>query len=313
MDELKALRTFVRVADLGGFAAAGRSMDLAASVVTRLVADLEERLGVRLLTRTTRKVALTPIGQRYLERVRPLVQEIDAAAADARDAHREVRGQVRLAAPPVFAARQLVQRLPGLQAKHPALAVQLCISAPAAAPAEDADISIVARVGRLDGDFVACPLARSQVVLCASDAYLRRHGTPRTPEDLAAHPLLLASPGRAPRLLRFQHRRGTEAEVVPGPVLLHSPHAELGRSGAIAGMGIAALPSFAVHGDLADGRLQRVLPDWRLAEVSLFACLPTRKQVPAAVRAVLEFLRAEFPVRDDDPWLPAEAPLRLAA
>ncbi|HUG21416.1 substrate binding domain-containing protein, partial [Piscinibacter sp.] len=186
------------------------------------------------------------------------------------------------------------------------------------------DISIVVRAGGLDGDFIAHPLATSQVVLCAAPQYLRRHGQPKDPVGLAGHALLIASLGRMPRAFVMTNignldarQRGTTAEVAPERVVLSSHNAELIRAGALAGMGIAALPSFAVQGDLEQGRLQRVLGDWRLFDVSVFACLPSRKQVPAVVRAVLDFLRAEFPGSDRDPWLPMEAAaphhLRLAA
>jgi DNA-binding transcriptional LysR family regulator len=324
MDQLKAMRTFACVAELGSFAAAARSLNLAPSVVTRLVADLEARLGARLLTRTTRRVSLTQIGQRYFQRVRGIILEVDDAAAAVTDDQHRVRGQVRIIAPPVFAAQQLMSRLPRLHAQHPGIAVNVAASGPVETMHEAYDISIVVRSGDLDGDFVAYPLATSQVVLCAAPEYLRRRGQPQDPADLATHALLVAVPGRMPRAFVMTNtgagdarQAGTTVEVVPENVVLRSHNAELSRAGALAGVGIAALPSFAVQSDLQRGRLQRVLGDWRLFDVSVFACLPSRKQVPAVVRAVLEFLRAEFPGRDRDPWLPMNAPapnhLRLAA
>lgn len=324
MDQLKAMRTFVCVAQHGSFAAAARSLNLAPSIVTRLVADLERQLGARLLTRTTRRVALTQIGQRYCQRARDILLEVDAAAAAVTDDHRHVRGTVRLIAPPVFAARQLMSRLPRLNAQHPEIAVDVAAGGPVETMHEAYDISIVVRAGELDGDFIAYPLARSEVLLCAAPEYLRRCGEPRHPHDLAQHALLIASLGRMPRAFAMTHATAGDrvpgdgtVEVIPERVVVSTHNAELSRAGALSGMGIAALPSFAVQEDLQRGRLQRVLGDWRLFDVRVYACLPCRKQVPAVVRAVLDFLRAEFPEADGDPWLAVEAPpprhLRLAA
>ena len=324
MDQLRAMRAFARVAELGSFAGAARGLDLAPSVVTRLVAELEAQLGARLLTRSTRRVALTPIGQRYLERVHRIVHDVDEAAAAVAAGQREVRGRVRLIAPPVFAALQLMPRLARLQAQHPALAVDVTASGPVATVHEAHDISIVIGPGRLDGDFVAHPLARSQVLLCASPAYLRRCDTPRHPGDMARHALLVTSLDRMPRSVVMTRSEGTDdpphetrVEIVPERVVLSSDNAGLSHAGALAGVGIAALPSFAVQDDLQHGRLVRVLADWHLLELTVHACLPSRRQVPAVVRAMLDFLRAEFPEPDRDPWRPVEVPaqrhLRLAA
>jgi DNA-binding transcriptional LysR family regulator len=317
MDQLKAMRTFVCVAEHGGFAVAARSLKLAPSVVTRLVADLEGQLGARLLTRTTRRVALTQIGKRYYQRVRDIVLEVDAAAAAVTDEQRHVRGKVRIISPPLFAARQLMSRLHRLHAQYPDIAVEVSAGGPVETLHEAYDISIVVRPGELDGDFIAYPLARSQVMLCASPEYLRRCGHPQHPADLAHHALLIASLGRMPRAFAMTRPAaggapGESVEVVAERVLLSSQNGELSRAGALGGMGIAALPSFAVQEDLAGGRLQRVLVDWRLFDVGVHACLPSRKQVPAVVRAVLDFLRAEFPDTDVDPWSSTDrsAPLR---
>jgi DNA-binding transcriptional LysR family regulator len=317
MDQLRAMRTFAEVAGRGGFAAAARALDLAPSVVTRQVAELETQLGARLLTRTTRRVALTPIGQRYLARVQAILHEVDEAAAVVSQGQHSVRGRVRLAAPPLFASRQLLPRLGRLYTRHPEIEVELSASGPVDTLHEGSDISIVARIDPLDGHFIAHHLARSQVLLCAAPAYLRRRGRPQHPDELARHALLVASLARIPRSFGMNHADGSRAELVPERVLLSSHNAELCHAAALAGLGIAALPSFAVQAELAQGRLERVLADWHLLDLEVHACLPSRRQVPAVVRALLDFLRAEFPGGERDPW-PAEGPgpapqLRLAA
>jgi DNA-binding transcriptional LysR family regulator len=315
MDQLRAMRTFAEVAGRGGFAAAARALNVAPSVVTRLVAELERELGARLLVRSTRQVVLTPTGQRYLQRVQGILRDVDEAAAVASQGQQTLRGRVRVAAPPLFAARQLMPRLARLQALHPGLAVDLSAVGPVDSVDAGHDISLIVRGGRLDGDFVAHRLAHTQVLLCAAPSYLRLRGQPQHPCELAQHALLVAALARSPRSHVLTHASGATAEVAPVHVLLSSPNAELCHAGALAGMGIAALPSFAVQAELAQGRLERVLADWRLFDLAVHACLPSRRQVPAVVRAMLDFLRDEFPGGEQDPWLAEAAPppLRLAA
>jgi len=315
MDQIRSLRAFACVAQLGSFSGAARSMGLAPSVVTRLVAELEQHLGARLLTRTTRSVALTQIGQGYLARACDILRDVDEAAAAVQDAQRQVRGRVHITAPAAFAARQLVPRMRRLQAQHPDITLDIATAGAADAPAEAGDIRIVVQADKLDGDFVAHQLARSQLVLCAAPGYLRRHGRPRTPDELARHALLLAGQDRLPRSWAFTNPAGlgdagtnTTVTFKPGRVVLSSHDAEVSHAGALAGMGIAALPSFAVHDDLLHQRLERVLVSWRLSAMKVHACLPSRQQVPAAVRATLNFLRTEFPAADSDPWLPNTTP-----
>jgi DNA-binding transcriptional LysR family regulator len=324
MDQLRAMRTFACVAEHGSFTRAARTMSLAPSIVTRLVAELEQQLDARLLTRTTRRVALTQIGQRYLERVRGILRDVDDATALVSDSQRRMRGRVRLIAPPEFAERQLMPRLPALHARHPEITVHVTAGSPVDTLHEAYDISIVVRSTPLDGDFVAHPLATSKMVLCASPEYLRRSGAPQHPLDLTTHALLVAAPEGAPRRLTLTRsaandgRPGeTSVDLAPERIVLSTPNAWLCHSAALAGLGIAALPSFAVDAELQQRRLIRVLDGWSLKELTIHACLPSRRQVPAVVRAMLDFLKSEFPGAGRDPWLPADAPslphLRLAA
>lgn len=309
MDELKAMRTFVGVVDAGSFAGAARAMDLAPPVVTRTIAELERHLGVRLMARTTRRLALTDVGARYLERVRVIVHAAAEAAALARQAQSEPSGRLRVLAPPAFAAQQLAQRLPRFHRQHPQVTVEV---APAAArQGVDAahDITILVQQPAPDGDFVARRLARSALVACAAPEYLDRHGRPRHPQDLAAHPLLLPAAGAAARGLTFHPpgADGASVTVTPPHARLACPSPELQQAAALAGIGIARLPSFLVEQDLRAHRLEQVLPGWRLPQLSVFACLPTGRHLPASTRAFMDFLVAEFGGRDVDPWLGAAA------
>jgi DNA-binding transcriptional LysR family regulator len=303
MDQLKAMRTFMRVADEGSFVGASRALDVAPAAVTRAVADLEQHLGARLLMRTTRSLSLTDIGTRYLERVRGILREVDEAAALASDAHAQARGHVRVRAPASFAVQQLGARLARFHAAHPEVTVEITADVVVESVDETHDINIVVRRDALDGGFIARRLACSEVIVCAQPEYLDRAGRPDHPQELAGHPLLVPAT-KAGRTLSFEHRSSGEAvTVTPAASALSTSHHGLNHSAALAGMGIAGVPSFLAARDLAEGRLERVLPDWRLFDMTIWACMPTRKQVPASTRAFMDFLVAEFAGEDRDPWL----------
>ncbi|MCW5635164.1 MAG: LysR family transcriptional regulator [Rubrivivax sp.] len=316
MDELRAMRTFAQVVASGSFAGASRSLDLAPAVVTRLVAELEQHLGARLLTRTTRSMALTEIGAHYLERVQRILGEVDDAAALVRQAQAEPAGAVRVLAPPAFAAHQLAHRLPRFHARHPRITVEVTATGPVEAPGAGHDISIVVRQPALAGEFVARRLARSEVIACAAPEYLARFGRPRHPDELAAHQLLLPPLQKG---LTFERTVGDDGDgdaraaritVAPARPLLHSTSPDLHQAGALAGIGIAGLPSFAAEQALRARHLEHVLPGWRLADLSIWACLPSRRHLPASTRVFVDFLVAEFGGHDRDPWIasrPADA------
>ena len=187
MDQLRAMRTFVRVIDEGSFAGAARALDQAPAVITRLVADLEEHLGARLLNRTTRRLALTEIGEAYLERARRILGDVEEAQALATSATNEPRGHLRVLAPPAIAVHQLAKHLPRFFQKYPLVTLEL--SSPGAVETVDEafDLSIIVTKKPLEGDFVARLLARTEVILCASPEYLAKRGRPGHPRELADH------------------------------------------------------------------------------------------------------------------------------
>ena len=306
MDQLKAMRTFVRVIDEGSFAAAARALEIAPAVATRTIADLEAHLGARLMTRTTRSLTLTDIGRRYLERARDILRDVDDATALVSAAHAEPRGQVRVFAPGAFAAQQLGPRLTRFHAAHPQITVELAIRDRVETPDEGHDISIVVAREPLDGDFVARRLARSELIACALPALLDRIGRPQHPDDLAGLPMLV--PGKQWRTQTFVHRETAQSVTVTAATPVLSTVAQaLNLAGAQAGLGVAGLPSYLVAEDLRAGRLEQVLPAWRLFDLTVWACMPSRKQVPASTRAFMDFLVAEFGGEDRDPW-PVRAP-----
>lgn len=311
MDQLKAMRTFARVIDEGSFAAAARAMDAAPAVVTRAVADLEEHLGARLINRTTRRLALTEIGERYLERARAILADVDEAAALASQAHREPRGHVRVQCSPSWAVHQLAKRLPRFRAAYPQVTVEVTAFAPVESLDESHDLTVMVRRQAPDGDFVARRLARSEVITCATPDYLDRRGRPLAPQDLVGHDALIPPVSEMQRGLTFYRGGGGEHEpvdsvtVVPSRPVLTTGNIDLNYAGALAGLGIAGLPSFVAEDALHEQALERVLPQWRLFDLTIWACMPTRRHVPASTRALMDFLVAEFGGEDVDPWLVA--------
>lgn len=311
MDRLHSMRVFCRVIDAGSFAAAAREMNLSPAVVTRLVADLEEHLGARLINRTTRRLALTDIGEAYLERARQILTEVEEAEALASTASSEPRGHLRVLAPPAFATHQLAKLLPRFHAQFPKITIELSAPGPVETVDENFDVSIIS-LGRrpLDGDFVARRLARSEVIACASPEYLDRNGRPEHPGDLVLHEAMV------PTFLReitfFQGAWGDDEPAGESYTLqtnkrpvLGTVHTDTLYAAALHGLGISGLPSFVVEDALLEHALERVLPQWHMFTLTLYAAMPTRKHVPARTRAFVDFLVQAFGGEDRDPWLSA--------
>ncbi|MEO8060682.1 MAG: LysR family transcriptional regulator [Burkholderiales bacterium] len=302
------MRVFSRVIEQGSFAGAARDLNLSPAVVTRLVADLEEHLGARLINRTTRRLSLTDTGENYLERVRHILTEVDEAEALATAATSEPRGHLRVLCSPAFAVHQIAKMLPKFRALYPRVTLELSVPGPVETVDENFDVSIITEGRRaLDGSFVARRLARSEVIACASPEYLDKHGRPKHPKDLAHHEAMVPN---------FVHEltfhavnwdgedAAAESVTLPMPrPALSTIHTDTMYAAALAGMGITGLPSFVAEDALLENALERVLPQWHLLTTTLYAGMPTRKHVPARTRAFIDFLVQTFGGEDRDPWL----------
>lgn len=310
MDQLRAMRVLARVADEGSFAAAARALDLAPAVVTRVIAELEEQLGARLIHRTTRRLSFTEAGDDYLQRVRQILADIDDAAVRVGNATGEPRGHLRVLLPPALAVHQVVKHLGAFRRQHPQVTVELHSPGPVETMDESFDLSIVASRTPLQGDFIARRLARTEVVLCASPEYLDARGRPAHPLDLQQHDTLLPPLSDLQRGITFvaagtgpDDAPAESVTLVPGRPVLSSSHIDTTYAGALHGLGIAGLPSFALEDALQENALERVLPMWRLFSITIWAAMPTRKHLPARTRVFLDFLVQLFGGEDADPWL----------
>lgn len=308
MDQLKTMRTFVKVIDEGSFAGAARAMDVATSVVTRAIAELESTLGSRLLNRTTRTLSLTDVGAAYLERVRSILEDVDDANAQAMAATGEIRGRLRVAAPESLLTGTLAKLLPGFASRHPQVELQLIVSqATDVVPDDSADITVLVHgPDPLNGSFVARLLAHSEALLCATPDYLARHGRPSKPDDLKNHVVLVPDSVITQKdwLFHVDRAKGQETVAlrpqraaissVSGPVLQAAGRNSFGIFGAL---------SLDVVHDLRAGLLERALPEWRIGAYCIYAALPSRRHMPLRTRAFLDYLIAQYGGEPEDPWL----------
>jgi DNA-binding transcriptional LysR family regulator len=307
MDRLHSMRVFARVIDEGSFAAAARSLNMSPAVVTRLVADLEDHLGARLINRTTRRLALTDTGELYLERVRQILTEVDEAEAMASAATSQPHGHLRVLAPPAFAVHQLAWQLPRFRTLYPKLTIELSAPGPVVTVDENYDLSILlVEEPLLGAGFVARRLACSAWILCASPEYLKAHGGPRHPDDLQHHHVIAPSVVREVTFHRKNDGAGPAESVtlVPRRSALSTSHIDTLHAVALAGLGIVGLPSFVASRSLQQRALVRVMDEWETVIATIYAAMPTRKHVPARTRALLDFMVQTFGGTDDDPWLP---------
>ncbi|MDR6858324.1 LysR substrate-binding domain-containing protein [Variovorax guangxiensis] len=293
MDRLLSMRVFQRVIDEGGFAAAARALALSPAAVTRLVGDLEAHLGARLMQRSTRSIRLTEAGRAYLESLRAILQGIDEAEAVAAAGTRELQGTLRIVSAPALAAHVLAPRIAPWRALHPRLALDIATDPLPQQLVAAFDLGLLLLEDGCDLNLAVRPLARTETILCASPAYLRRAGVPGRPEALADH-ACLRFPGA--RRLRLQPRQGAASAVeVEMPVALQSASFELLCQAALEGAGIAALASALVAPQLARGELVRLLPAWVAGRFTICAALPRRTLMPARTRAFLDFLDSPLP------------------
>lgn len=310
MDQVRAMRVFTRVIDEGSLAGAARALDLAPAVVTRLIADLEEHLGARLLNRTTRRLSLTDVGESYLERCRRILMDIEEAEALASAAVTEPRGNLRVLMPPAIAVHQLARHMAGFHARYPHVTLELAVPGPVSALDESFDLTVISTRAELQGDFIARRLARTEVILCASPEYLNRHGRPQHPSELKQHALMLPPVHEMSRGVTFE-RCGADGEpqesyfTIPSRPVMATASTDTKYACALHGLGVAGLPSFVAGDALMEHALERVLPQWRLYSFTLWAAMPSRKFMPARTRVFLDFLLEVFGGKDEDPWLAA--------
>lgn len=303
MDTLESMRAFVRVVELGGFAAAARALSVSPAMVTKHVAHLEARMGARLLHRTTRHVRTTEVGRAYYERCVELLSGIEEAENAAGQGTAEPRGNLRVTAPVEFGNAHLAALCATYLQRQPGVSLMLDFSNRVVDIIEEGYDVAIRIAAKLDSALVARKLAASRMHVVASPRYLKQRGRPRTPQALAEHPCLCFAVPSAWDEWRFV--RGGQATTVKVGARLVSTSSEALRRAAATGAGVSWLPSFVCGEDLRAGRLVSLFPEFDAGTLNVYALYAHRRFLPAKVRAFIDFLVGQLGDRPDaDPWSP---------
>jgi DNA-binding transcriptional LysR family regulator len=304
MDRLAAMQAFVQVVEAGSFVRAAEKLGASTSSTSRLIADLEAHLGARLLNRTTRKLSLTETGQAYYERCVQLLADIGEAEAAAGAAASVPTGKLKLTCPYNLLAHPIGPALAEFNRRHPQVSFDVTV-ADRVIDLVDEGFDLAVRIGAPGGGgLVARRLGSTQLIACASPAYLEERGMPASPEDVAAHSVLTYAYVSSPFKWRLVAGSGQTHDVrVAGP--LHANSGELLVAAAVAGMGIVFEPDFVVGPSLARGELQRLLPEYSGPKLDVWAVYPSRRHLSAKVRAFVDHLAEVFAA---DPLCPPPAP-----
>lgn len=287
------MEAFTRVAEIGSFSGAAARLGLSKSVVSRQVSALEARLGARLFHRTTRSLSLTEVGRAYFERCTRILSDIEEADGSVSALQATPRGRLRINAPMSFALHHLAPLIPVFLERFPEVDADMEMNDRYVNLIEEG-FDVAVRIGRLeDSSLIARQLAPSRMALCASPDYLRRHGRPETPDDLAKHCCLTYSARSLASEWQFQDAGGHRWTVeVKGR--LRANNGDMLRDAALAGIGLVRLPTFLCGRDLQAGRLVSLLNDFILQDMAIHAVYPHNRHLSPKVRAFVDFLAGEF-------------------
>lgn len=292
MDLLEGLRVFVATAETGSFTAAGERLGISNRLTSKYLAELEERLGTRLLQRTTRRIGLTPAGADLLARAPALLDELDDMLAGARAQSRGFSGMLRISAPVNFGALHVKDLLARFAESHPDLSIDLRLDDSYVDLAAQG-IDLAFRIGTPDRQSLKVRrLGAIGTVPVASPAYLARHGTPLRPEDLAHHDCILDTNRRNAQRWLFLKDGIETAATVSGRFMVNS--AQVARDLAETGLGIALCPSFVLRETLSAGRLVALLPEFATPELPVNAVYLEGRSLPRKVRALIDFAAETF-------------------
>jgi DNA-binding transcriptional LysR family regulator len=295
MDTLQNMRVFVRVVEAGSFTAAAQSLNSTTGAMSRAVSELEAHLRTRLMNRSTRRLALTTAGERYLTRCRQILADVDTAEEEASCAHERPTGALRMHSYASIGQHYVLPAISRYRALYPEVTVELTLSQRMPDLFEgSADVAVVTASSLPNSDLVSLLLGATFNILCASPSYLRAHAAPKQPRDLANHEcLILQTPAFPAKDWLLEGPNGSELMEVSGSVQVN-----IAESLVVAireGMGIGMLPLYSAIDGLRDGSMVRVLPEHTLQKANIYALYPSRKYVDAKTRTWVEFLRTHMP------------------
>jgi DNA-binding transcriptional LysR family regulator len=298
MDRFREMQVFTAVVEAGSFVGAADAFGLSPAAVSRQLAALESRLGVRLLNRTTRQLSLTGEGEIFLGRARQLLEELSEAEAEVSERSAEVIGRLRINAPVSFGVRHLADLWGTFLDQHPRLQLDITLSDRTVDLVEEGyDLAI--RIGRLpDSMLIGRQLSTTRMVLCASPEYVKQNGAPEHPSELADHAVWSYSYFALGDEWRFTGPEGN-ASVHLRP-RLHSNNGDTCRAGALQHLCIVLQPGFLVGADVRAGRLVELLPEYSAGDLGIHALYPSRRHVAPKVRLMIDFLATALSKPD---WL----------
>jgi len=288
MDRFLEMKTLVAVVDAGSFIGAAEPLGMSKAAVSRHVSDLENRLGVRLLQRTTRRLSLTDEGQAFYARSKDALALVDEAETEIRSRSSEASGVVRVNAPQTFGVLHLAPLWGGFMDANPRVSLEVTLS-DRLVDVVDEGFDLAIRIATLpNSTLVSKKLASTRVMLCAAPAYLERVGTPSHPADLALH-----------QVIAYSYWAGRDEWTFTGPdgvvsvktrARLYANNGDTCLAAALSGQGIILQPSFLVAEDVRAGRLVELMPEYRSIELGIYAVYPTRKQLALKVRRLIDYL-----------------------
>jgi len=295
MDRFQEMRVFAAVVDAGSFVGAASALAMSKPAVSRHVADLEARLGLRLLHRTTRRLSLTDEGEVFHARCRTLLTDLEEAEAEVGSRSGEAAGLLKVNVPVSFGLLHLAPLWAGFMARHPRVALDVTLSDRVVDLVEEG-FELAVRIARLrSASLISRRLSSTRLILCASPGYLARHGAPGHPSELAAHSVLAYSLLSTGDTWSFEGPQGpVTARVEPR---LRTNSGDTCRTAALQDLGIVLQPAFLVGEDLRSGALVELLPAYRSIELGIYAVYPTRTHVSPKVRLLVEYLVEAFRIR----------------
>ena len=295
MDKFQEMTSFVAVVDAGSFVGAADAIGMSKAAVSRHVAELEQRLGARLLHRTTRRLSLTDDGQLFYARAKEMLAAVDEAESEISSRSGEPSGRLRINAPLSFGVLHLAPLWPRFAQLYPKVSLDIELSDRVVDLVEEGyDLAI--RITNLpNSQLVSRQLATTRMIACASPQYLAQHGTPAHPDELAQHEVISYSYFAARDEWTFTAPQETPV-VVHTHARIHANNGDTCRAAALEHQGIILQPDFIVADDLRRGDLVKLLPTWRTMTLGIHAVYPSRKHLPIKTRRLVDFLVEGFAV-----------------
>lgn len=293
LDQFNAMKLYCRIVETGQLSLAADDLNLSKGAVSKQLAKLEAHLGGRLLNRTTRRLTPTEAGLAYYERAKQILESVEEAECVVSGLSAEPRGTLKINAPMSFGARYLGKLLARYQQQYPQVDINIDLHDRQVDVVEEG-YDLVLRIAALaDSSLIARKLAPCRIVLCASPAYLKKHGEPKTPDELKDHQCLLYSYDESVKQWRFENAQGEKRTVpVSGPLL--SNNGDLMCDAMVNGMGISWLPTFIANNALVAGQANIILPEWQPKPTDISLLYPSSKHLSAKVRAFVDLAVEHF-------------------